>query len=188
MGCAQSGRRRCSMAKAETAESYYRRLHKTFKQIRLKKSAVKRRNEFVRKLPELARCSSFSDEGCTHCQHFHFLQCCMQPCESISEAMGYAEWKIHFDGKRTKKEKRIKVKGIPDALAGQFTPKGFPGFTEKNLALTYVGRSVKTRSSRKKSSKFLEILMKWNLIRTSYSNKLAMMMEQEIMDFESYFG
>lgn len=184
MGCALSGCDIYYYEKAETAENYYKRIHMRLKKLRNHRRSVKT-NEFMRNLPELARCSSFKEEGCTHCQHFHFFQCCMRPCETISEAMGYAEWKIKFDQKQTRKVRKIKVKGIPDALAGQFTPKYFPGFTDKKLQPV---NDINFGKKKDKKDKVVELLVKWNLIRPSYSNRLAIMMEQEIMDFESYYG
>lgn len=183
MGCAQSG---CDLLfyyeKAETAENYFKRIHMRLKKIRRHRRSVKI-DELMRNLPELARCSSFREEGCTHCQHFHFLQCCMKPCETISEAMGYAEWKTNFEQKRTSKGTKSKVKGIPEALAGQFTPKGFPLYTDKKLTARNVYFEKK-----KKQSGVVKQLVRWNLIRPSYSNRLAVLMEQEILDFESYYG
>ncbi|KAL5277011.1 nullo family protein [Megaselia abdita] len=184
MGCVQSG---CDLLfyyeKAETAENYYKRIHMRLKKLRNYRRSVKT-NDFVRNLPELARCSSFRVECCTHCLHFHFLQCCMKPCETISEAMGYAEWKINFEQKRTKRVRKTKVKGISDALAGQFTPKGFPGFTDKN----FINNGHFVKKMKVKESKVVKLLVKWNLMRPSYNNRLANMMEQEILDLESYYG
>lgn len=186
MGCAQSGCCSYCYEKAETAESYYKRIHMRLKKWRNYKKSVKT-NDLMRNLPKLARCSSFKEERCTHCQHFHFLQCCMTPCETISEAMGYAEWKVNFEAKQTKKVRRMKVKGIPDALAGQITPKGFPGFTEMSGVPPRIVNSEDDKK-KQKESKVVKLLVKWNLIRPSYSNRLARMIEQEILDFESYFG
>lgn len=179
MGCVESG-----YEKAETAERYYKRIHMRLKKLRNHRRSVKT-NDLMRNLPKLTRCSSFREEHCTHCQHFHFLQCCMKPCETISEAMGYAEWKINFEQKQTKDVRIMKVKGIPDALAGHFTPKGFPGFTDKKDLAT---KKVCPGKLNRKESKVVRLLVKWNLMRPSYSNQLAIMMEQEILDFESFYG
>lgn len=179
MGCIKSIL--CYYEKAETAEEYFKGIYTRMKILKNHRRTEKI-NELMSNLPKLTRCSSFREEGCTHCQHFHFLQCCMKPCETMSGAMGYAEWKIDFEQKKAKKERKSKV-GIPDALAGQFTPKGFPGFTDKRLIPT---TKVHLRK-KKRQSKVVKLLGKWKLIRPSYSNRLTYM-EREMLDFESYYG
>lgn len=87
---------------------------------------------FFFKINFIFRCSTpITETKCYHCEHDHKELCCLYAYDCLEDGPRYSNWKFELEKKVPFQIQNIPQ--IPEAISGNLTPKGFPGFTYSNL-------------------------------------------------------
>lgn len=80
----------------------------------------------------ISRCSTpITETKCFHCEHDHKELCCLYAYDCLEDGPRYSNWKFELEKKVPFQIQNVPQ--IPEAISGNLTPKGFPGFTYSNL-------------------------------------------------------
>lgn len=93
--------------------------------------SLKMETLFLEKMTKpLPRLSSPSKEICIHCEHDHNRACCLYFYDGPEDGPMYSNWKKELENPTS--QRSYPVSKIPEAISGNTTPKGFPGFSYNN--------------------------------------------------------